>query len=58
MRDTRVVMYVGIANPWWLGKLSRHSRRLHNPQFDVSGKRLIEIALHIMMFYIATLTHT
>ena len=26
---------------WW-GKRSRHSRRMHNPQFCVSGKRPIE----------------
>ena len=24
---------------WWLGKRSRHSRRMRNPQFYVSGKR-------------------
>ena len=24
---------------WWRGKHSRHSRRMRNPQFDVSGKR-------------------
>ena len=24
---------------WWRGKRSRHSRRMHNPQFYVSGKR-------------------
>ena len=24
---------------WWRGKLSRHSRRMRNPQFHVSGKR-------------------
>ena len=24
---------------WWRGKRSRHSRRMRNPQFDVSGKR-------------------
>ena len=26
---------------WWQGKRSRHSRRTHNPQFDVFGKRPI-----------------
>ena len=26
----------------WRGKRSRHSRRMHNPQFYVSGKRPIE----------------
>ena len=32
-------MHVGFANPQWRGKRSRHSRRMHNPQFYVSGKR-------------------
>ena len=39
VRDARAVMHVGIANPRWRGKRSRHSRRMHNPQFYVSGKR-------------------
>ena len=30
---------IGIINPRWQGKRSRHSRRMHNPQFYVSGKR-------------------
>ena len=38
-RHTRAVMHVGNANPWWWGKCSRHSRRMRNPQFYVSGKR-------------------
>ena len=32
-------MHVGFANPRWRGKRSRHSRRMRNPQFYVSGKR-------------------
>ena len=32
-------MRVGIANPWWQGKRSRHSQRMRNPQFYVSDKR-------------------
>ena len=32
-------MHVGIAIPRWWGKRSRHSRRMHNPQFYVSDKR-------------------
>ena len=32
-------MHIGIANPRWWGKRSRHSRRMHNPQFYASGKR-------------------
>ena len=32
-------MHVGIANSRWWGKRSRHSRRMRNPQFCVSGKR-------------------
>ena len=38
VRDARAGMYVGIANPWWRGKRSRHSRRMRNPQFYVSCK--------------------
>ena len=30
-------MHGGIAKLWW-GKCSRYSRRMHNPQFSVSGK--------------------
>ena len=41
MRDARAVMHVGIANPQLRGKRSRHSRRMRNPQFYVSGKRPI-----------------
>ena len=36
-------MHVGIANPRWRGKRSRHSRRMRNPQFYVSGKRPIPL---------------
>ena len=32
-------MHVGIANPRWWGKRSRHSRCMRNRQFCVSGKR-------------------
>ena len=39
MRHARAVLHVKIANPRWRGKRSRHSRRMHNPQFYVSGKR-------------------
>ena len=39
VRDVRAVMHVGIANPRWRGKRSRHSRRMHKSQFYVSGKR-------------------
>ena len=37
-KDARNVMHVGIANPRWQLKLSRHSRRMHNPQVYVRGK--------------------
>ena len=30
---TRAVMYVQIANPWWRGKRSQHSRHMRNRQF-------------------------
>ena len=39
VRDAPAVMPVGIAKPRWRGKRSRHSRRMHNPQFRVSDKR-------------------
>ena len=42
VRDARAVMHVGIANPRWRGKSTQHSRRMHNPQFYVSGKRSIQ----------------
>ena len=41
MRHSRAVMHVGIANPWWWGKRSRHSRCVRYPQFYVHGKRSI-----------------
>ena len=37
----RAVMHVEIANPRWWGKRSRHSWRMRNPQFYLSGKRPI-----------------
>ena len=41
VRHARAVMHVGIANPRWRGKRSRHSRRMRNPQFYLFGKRPI-----------------
>ena len=38
MRHARAVMHVGIANPGLRGKHYRHSRRMRNLQFYVSGK--------------------
>ena len=38
VRHARAVMHVGISNPRWRGKRSRHSRRMRNPRFCVSGK--------------------
>ena len=38
-------MHVGIANPRRRGKRPRYSRRMRNPQFYVSGKRLISRTL-------------
>ena len=38
VRHTRVVMHVGIANPRWRGKRTRHSRRVRNPQFYVLAR--------------------
>ena len=42
--------HVGIANPWWRGKHSRHSRRMRILQFYVSGKR------SIALFYLDVIT--
>ena len=39
------VMHVGIAKPRWWGKRFRHTRRMRNPQFCVSGKRPINAYL-------------
>ena len=45
METARAVMHIGIANPRWRGKRSRHSRRMCNPQFYVSSKRPMETNL-------------
>ena len=45
MRDARAVMHVGIANPRWRGKRSRHTWRMRNPQVSVSGKRPMGTAM-------------
>ena len=42
--DARAVMHIGIVNPRWRGKRSRHSRRMRNSRFFVSGKRSMLIA--------------
>ena len=34
------------CNPRWRGKRSRHSQRMHSPQFYVSGKRHIVLENH------------
>ena len=39
VRHARAVMHVGIANPLWRGKRSRHSRRMRDTIFSVFGKR-------------------
>ena len=45
LRHARAVMHVGIANPRWRAKRSRHYRRMRKPQFYISGKRPKVIAL-------------
>ena len=37
--NARAVINVGIGNPRWRGKRSRHSQRMFNPQFYVFDKR-------------------
>ena len=44
VRYARAVMHVGIANPRCRGKPSRHSRRMCNQLFYISGKRPIASA--------------
>ena len=39
MRNARAVVHVGIANQQWRGKRTRHSRRMRNPHFCITGKR-------------------
>ena len=43
VRHARAALHVGIANPRWRGRRSRHSRRMPNPQFYVSGERPVYI---------------
>ena len=45
VRHPRAVMHIGIANPRWLGKRSRHSRCMRNPQFTylVGGPCLLSV---------------
>ena len=47
VRHARAVMHAGISILWGRGKRSRHSRRMRNPQFYVSGKRPIMSSLNI-----------
>ena len=50
VRHACAVMYIGITNPRWRGKRSRHSPRMRNPQFYVSGKRpLVYIVLKCLL---------
>ena len=46
IHQARAVMHVGIANPRWQGKRSRHSRRML--QFYVSGKRPMVIMMMLL----------
>ena len=45
-------MHVGIASPQRRGKCSRHSPRMRNPQFYLSGKRPIDIHMFILHFFL------
>ena len=51
VRHARAMMHVGIANPLWRRKRSRHSRRMRNPQVYVSGKRLMTSQLCLTSDY-------
>ena len=50
------MMHVGIANLVWRGWCSRHSRRMHNPFFFVSGKRPIPLLVCLVSASLAS-TH-
>ena len=50
VRDARAVMHVGIANPRWWGKRSRHSRHMRNPKFYLSGKRPMQLRYLVTIF--------
>ena len=48
----RAVVHAGIVNLRWRGKRSRHSRRMRNLQFCVSGK--MPIAERIGVFFVVS----
>ena len=51
-------MHVGIANPRWRGKRSRHSRRMRNPQFFyVYGKRPMAGTSNYTVFFCHKSSH-
>ena len=52
------VMHVGIVNPRWWVKRSRHSRRMRNPLFCVSGKRPMANARHETCYLTCTSSNT
>ena len=41
----------GFRWSWWRGKRSRHSQRMRNPQFYVSGKRPIEFVTPLYAYW-------
>ena len=51
VRHARVVMHVGIANPRWRGKRTRHCRRMRNPQFYVSGKIPMRVIIGLPWYH-------
>ena len=44
-------MHVEIAYPRWRGKRSRHTRRMRNPQWYVSGKRPMEKKISMQFYF-------
>ena len=48
MHHGTCVTHGGVSNPWCWGKRSRHSRRMRNPQFYVSGKRPVALHCQVM----------
>ena len=52
-RASRAVMHAGIASLQWRGKRSRHSRRMRNPQFYVSGKRPMSVTVSVRFQHVS-----
>ena len=50
MRHAPAVIHVGLANPRWRGKASRHSRCMHSQQFYVRARGPYATNLYKLLF--------